>query len=82
MCVNRLDTGMMVPYLTCMATTTDRKDEAMSPFKTISYDTSCGRWTVKLEGEGWFLVNNTNGEREFLATDEQEALDIANDRIA
>lgn len=65
-----------------MATTTDRKDEAMSTFKTISYDTSCGRWTVKLDGEAWYLVNNSNGERQFLATDEQEALDRANDLIA
>ena len=54
----------------------------MSPFKTISYDTSCGRWTVKLDGEAWYLVNNSNGERQFLATDEQEALDRANDLIA
>lgn len=37
MCVNGLDTGMMVPYLTCMATTTAHKEQAMN-CKNISID--------------------------------------------
>ena len=37
MCVNRLDTGTMMPYLTCMATTTAHKEQAMTTTATAVY---------------------------------------------
>ena len=54
MCVNRLDTGTMVPYLTCMATTTAHKEQAMNHELNIQIRKAFLEYT-KLSGPDRFL---------------------------
>jgi len=65
-----------------MATTTHKEPAMNAHFEILSFDSDCGRWTVAKRAGGWFLVNRETEEREFLSADTQEALDIANERIA
>lgn len=61
-----------------MATITDRKDETMnSAIRIISFDSDCGRYSVSLKGETWFLVHKETGELNRLSEDMEEALQIA-----
>lgn len=39
-------------------------------------------WTISLENDGWYLTNEINEAREFLSRNEQEALNIANSKVA
>ncbi len=44
----------------------------------LSFETSCGRYTIAKIAGGWYFRNNETQEQKFLSNDTQEALDIAN----
>jgi hypothetical protein len=60
-----------------MATTTHKEPTTMSATKILSFETRCGRYTVRKIAGGWYFRNNETQEQKFLSNDTQEALDIA-----
>ena len=69
MCVNGLDTGTDVPYLSCMATTTAHKEQAMNHELNIQIRKSILDLTI-LKGRDAFLP----GVFEKLVAEQEEAL--------
>ena len=73
---------MHCPYISHMATTTAQETTTMSATEILSFETSCGRYTIANLAGGWYFRNNETQEQKFLSTDTQEALDIANAMIS
>ena len=65
------------------ATHTTKEDSTMNQHVTpLTFHSVDGRFTVANQEGGWVLVNRTTSEVSFLSTDMDEALVLANEKIA
>ena len=50
-------------------------------FQTLTYDSNCGKWTLALQTDGWFLMDKETRDEYFMGEDEKEALALASEFI-